>query len=60
MKPQIIRLFDVFAIGPFMLYAAGKLKGNDKTLMQVIGWSTIFYNGVNYLKVQQIESRTIV
>ena len=57
MKPQIIRLFDVFAIGPFMLYAAGQLKGNDKAIMTMIGIGTILYNGANYLKVKQIESR---
>lgn len=50
MKTQLIRLADVGFIGPFMIYAATKLKGQDRTVMAALGVATIIYNGLNYLK----------
>jgi hypothetical protein len=37
-------------IGPFMLYAATKLKGRDKAIMTALGLATIIYNGINFVK----------
>ena len=50
MKTQLIRLADVAYIGPFMLYAATKLKGHDRTIMAALGLATIIYNGINFVK----------
>jgi hypothetical protein len=50
MKTQLIRLADVAYIGPFMLYAATRLKGQDRTIMAALGLATIIYNGINFVK----------
>ena len=50
MKTQLIRLADVAYIGPFMLYAATKLKGQDRQIMAALGLATIIYNGINFIK----------
>jgi hypothetical protein len=50
MKTQLIRLADVAFIGPFMLYAATRLKGQDRTIMAALGLATIIYNGINFIK----------
>jgi len=49
---QLVRLADVFLIGPFLIYA-----GTRKELLQnirfgliAVGIGTIVYNGYNYLK----------
>ena len=59
MKTQLIRLVDVAFIGPFMIYAAGKLKGQDKTIMAGLGIATIIYNAINYInneKAKKLEN----
>jgi hypothetical protein len=50
MKTQLIRLADMAFIGPFMLYAATKLKGQDRQIMAALGLATIIYNGINFVK----------
>lgn len=50
MKTQLIRLVDVGFIGPFMLYAATRLKGQDRTIMAALGLATIIYNSINFVK----------
>jgi len=58
MKPQSVRLFDVFALGPFMMwYAArsGKMPLPARALLMVFGAGTIFYNGRNYLEARALE-----
>jgi len=50
MKTQLVRLADVAYIGPFMLYAATKLKGQDRQIMAALGLATIIYNGINFVK----------
>jgi len=50
MKTQLIRIADVAFIGPFMLYAATRLKGQDRTIMAALGLATIIYNGINFVK----------
>ena len=51
-KGQLIRIIDVVAIGPFMIYA-GTRKSNlppwARVGLIVLGGSTIIYNGRNYL-----------
>tara|TARA_Y100000034_G_C6855989_1_gene388996 strand:- start:331 stop:555 length:225 start_codon:yes stop_codon:yes gene_type:complete len=49
-KTQNVRLWDVFAIGPALLYLATKkeLTGLHKAILVVIGGGTIIYNLNNY------------
>lgn len=60
MKTQLIRIADVVFIGPFMIYAANKLKGPDKAILKALGIATIIYNGINYInygkKTQKLEN----
>lgn len=57
MKPQFVRLADVFFIGPFMIYAAGKskLSKTDRATLVGLGIATILYNGYNYIKQKENE-----
>jgi len=51
-KSQFIRLLDVYALGPFMLYVAYKAKNlssAEKAALAGIGAATMYYNGKNYL-----------
>jgi len=59
MKPQSVRLYDVFFIGPFLLYAANKknLSKVDRATLIGIGIGTILYNGYNYIKKKQNENQ---
>lgn len=56
MKPQNIRLFDVFVLGPAMIYAGTRLdvRYRDTSglgpFMAAMGIATIVYNGRNYLR----------
>jgi hypothetical protein len=51
-KSQMVRLWDVFGLGPAMIYigSTGKLKQWEKLLLIGAGIGTIYYNGMNYLK----------
>jgi hypothetical protein len=52
LKPNAIRLLDVFAIGPVMMVAAARLPKRDRALGLVLGafgLTTILYNARNYL-----------
>lgn len=53
MKTQLVRIADVAFIGPFMIYAATKLKGNDKAIMTALGVATMIYNGINFIKYEK-------
>ena len=56
MKSQTVRLIDIFALAPFMIWVgATKLKGAPKTIMIVSGAMTLLYNADNYLKIQNSE-----
>ncbi len=51
-KSQLVRLADVFAIGPLMVYGGYKLQKNNKLAglaLMLVGVSTVVYNGSNYL-----------
>jgi hypothetical protein len=55
MKTQTIRLLDVFAIGPLMMWAGYKLSKDYKVAgpaLLVTGLATIVYNGQNYLEAR--------
>jgi hypothetical protein len=52
-KSQAIRVIDVFVIAPICVYAGLKGKTLPKFIqlsLIVIGVSTFYYNGKNYLK----------
>jgi len=48
-KSQGVRALDVLVVGPFMLYAATKLREPEKAWMTLLGLLTIAYNGANFL-----------
>lgn len=52
-KTQWVRLVDVFALGPFMVWAGVELARTNRrhagAWMAVFGVATIVYNGRNYL-----------
>lgn len=55
-KSQTIRLIDVFVIAPICVYAGLKGKTLPKFIqfsLIIIGVSTFYYNGKNYLKNKQ-------
>ena len=57
-KTQNIRLVDVFALGPFMIWFGFKAKNiNDsaRLIMILSGVATIVYNGINYIKNKELE-----
>ena len=49
---QLVRLADVFLIGPFLIYAGTRkeLPKNIQIGLIGVGIGTILYNGYNYLK----------
>jgi hypothetical protein len=51
MKPQAVRLVDVFLLGPFMMWAGSrrKLPGWASATLTLSGWATVLYNATNYL-----------
>lgn len=56
MKSQAVRLVDVVALGPFMVWAgmrssSGALPELARGLLVVAGVATIVYNGRNYLEL---------
>jgi len=38
-----------------MIYAANKLKGQDKAILKALGIATIIYNGINYIKYEKAK-----
>jgi hypothetical protein len=57
-KTQMIRLADVFFIGPVMVYGGSKLRERGDTglgvTLMLLGVATILYNGKNYLKQREV------
>lgn len=52
-KSQRVRLYDMFLLGPFLVYIAmkkGALTDWEKFGIGFIAITTILYNGRNYLK----------
>lgn len=59
LKSQTIRLLDVFAIGPLMVYGGWRLSKLPRhktvgTVLAFLGISTIIYNWVNYRRYQEV------
>ncbi len=55
-KTQGIRLLDVFAIGPVMIFAAYKgttLPTWARVFLGLTGGATILYNGLNYVEQEK-------
>lgn len=50
MKSQTVRLVDVFALGPFMVWAASRssLPPWARSVLALSGVATIVYNAHNY------------
>lgn len=51
-KAQSVRLFDVYALGPFMIWLAMQSRPSStaRVLLALAGVATIAYNGANYLR----------
>lgn len=51
-KSQLIRLIDVFFIGPYLIYLAQKREINPhhSLALSIIGLATIAYNANNFLE----------
>lgn len=51
-KSQFVRILDIILYGPFMVYAATttKLTKNERIALSLLGFSTIVYNGNNFVK----------
>ena len=61
-KTQLIRLADVFAIGPLMIYAGVKAEELPKSVRAALiatGIATVGYNGQNYLDNERDEQRAV-
>jgi len=57
MKGQKVRAFDVYALGPFMIWYAWKSKGVGswpRRALFISGVMTIYYNWENYKKVKAV------
>ena len=55
-KTQTVRLFDVFVIGPLMMFGGWKLQRDHALAGQTLflaGIGTVVYNGRNYLRVRE-------
>jgi hypothetical protein len=55
-KTQIIRLGDIFFLGPIMILIGlkkEKLSDTEKFVLVMSGIGTLVYNGYNYLKQEQ-------
>lgn len=54
-KTQLVRLLDVFFVGPVMVAAGRKLSKSERLLgdtLTVLGVLTVLYNGKNYLEMK--------
>lgn len=55
MKPQTVRLLDVFVIGPVMIAGGNAWAAKNPAagmLLALFGVGTVIYNGKNYLEVR--------
>jgi hypothetical protein len=58
-KPQVVRLFDVFFLGPIMMYSAAKnkLPRPLKAVLFVSGVLTVTYNLKNFINQVEINKK---
>ena len=57
-KAQEVRLLDVFALGPFMMWYAISSKDQPDWARLVLAFSglmTSVYNGANYVRIRQAQ-----
>ena len=57
-KSQMVRLVDVFALGPFMVWYAMQSKKEPNWARAVLAFSgvlTSVYNGTNYIRIRNAE-----
>ena len=56
-KGQNVRLFDVWLLGPWLVYLAlrpgRRLSDIERAALVAVGVGTVVFNGANYLKVEQ-------
>lgn len=52
---QLVRLIDVFILGPLMIRASRHLSGRERQLLAISGVLTIVFNGINYILVARNE-----
>lgn len=54
-KTQNVRLVDVFALGPFLIWAAStrQLPAPARLVLAASGAATIVFNGLNWLEVRR-------
>lgn len=59
-KSQAVRLLDVFAVGPLMIWSAQYAPKELREVMVILGLGTIVYNGANWIanRLQQDQGRT--
>lgn len=59
-KSQTVRLLDVFAVGPLMIWSAQYAPKELREVMVILGLGTIVYNGANWIanRSQQDQGRT--
>lgn len=59
-KSQAVRLLDVFAVGPLMIWSAQYAPKELREVMVILGLGTIVYNGANWIanRSQQDQGRT--
>jgi len=59
-KTQLIRLADVFFIGPVMIHGGRRLAKHEEPvlggILALLGIATIVYNGKNWIKQNRIDS----
>lgn len=58
-KSQAVRLVDVFAVGPLLIWAGARssnLPGWMRGALAVTGAATIAYNGSNYIRNTELEN----
>ena len=58
MKTQNVRLLDVLALGPFMVWFAMSARGVPgwaRAVMVASGLGTMLYNAANYIEQERME-----
>ncbi len=50
---QVVRIVDVFILGPIMIQAGRKIGGNTGTFLAVAGIATIVFNGLTFFDISE-------
>lgn len=61
-KSQAVRAVDVVALGPFLVWAAGRpgrLERGARALLALAGGATVGYNARNWWRTRQLERATL-